>query len=430
MPHPNALTWLYSAVQRGAAAIGFGPEEKRDLSGLKNPEQWLVDAINGGGPAHSGVSVNEYSATSIETLVACVSILADMVAQLPCKLYLKTASGHEEATDHPLYELLSFAPNEYQTSFEFRRFVQSAAGLRGDGFARVRRNSFYEVTAIEPLLWGDVSIQRLTNGKVFYWVSGERNPLTRADLIHVYGPTRNGYCGLSPLSILRETVGNALAEREHASRMFSNGAKFPGYLIAPLTATAAQLKMIREEWEKNQAGTQNVGRTPVLGGGLDYKAVGMTAEDAQLLQSREWDANAIATFYRMPPHLVGLTSKSTSWGTGIEQQNLGFLSYTMNPWLNNWEQSLSFSLLTPAERRSGLYIGFNRNALLQVDATSRAAFYRTMRDIGALSINDIRRKEELNDLPDNIGDNYMQPFNGSGGAAPARVQDPQAQEPA
>lgn len=427
MPRPTALDLLAADDRRHTVAAGISALENRDISGVKNPDQWLLDAIAGGGAATSGISVNENSATSVETLVACVSILADMVAQLPCKLYMQTAAGREELTDHPLYELLAFSPNDYQTSFEFRRYTQSAAGLRGDGFARVRRNRFNDVVAVEPIANCDISVEKLKTGRVVYHISGEPQPLTRAGVFHVYGFTRNGYCGTSPLSILRETVGNALAEREHASRTFANGAKFPGYLVAPQNATPQQLTIIREEWAKSQSGTRNVGKTPLLAGGLTYQSVGMTSEDAQLLQSREWDAGAIATFYRMPAHLVGLTSKSTSWGTGIEQQTQGFLNFTLNPWLTAWEQSLSFSLLTPEERKQGFFIRFNRSALMQIDAAARAAFYRTMRDIGALSINDIRRKEELNDLPDNIGDNYMQPFNGSGGAAPAAIQEPQSQ---
>jgi HK97 family phage portal protein len=424
----NALTLLQEDQKR--ATIAAGTRVQKRSSAVDNPDQQFFETVFGRGTSVSGAAVNEYTATSLETLVACVAILGDMVAQLPCKLYQTTAAGAEEARQHPLFDLLSYSPNDNQTAFEFRRFAQCAAGLRGDGLGRIRRSRNYEIGAVEPLANADVQIQKLSSGRVVFHVSGEPTPLTRADVFHVYGFTRNGYSGCSPLSLLRETIGNALSEREHASRMFTNGAKFPGYLIAPLNATPAQLKIIRDEWEKNQSGVQNVGRTPLLAGGLDYKTVGMTAEDAQLLQSREWDAGAIATFYRMPPHLCGLTSKSTSWGTGIEQQTQGFLNFTLNPWLTAWEQSLSFSMLTPAERKAGLFIRFTRAALMQIDATSRAAFYRTMRDIGVFSINDIRRKEELNDLPDHIGDNYMQPFNGSGGAAPARTHEqPQEAQP-
>jgi HK97 family phage portal protein len=141
----------------------------------------------------------------------------------------------------------------------------------------------------------------------------------------------------------------------------------------------------------------------------------MTLADAEFLASRAFSVETIARYYRIPLHLLQSTQKTTSWGTGLEQMNQATLTFTVNPWLVNWEQSLGMTLLTAAEQRAGLYFKFNRNALLQATTEARANYYRVMRDIGALSINDVRRREEENDLPDNIGDNYMQPFNGSGG---------------
>lgn len=407
------------------AAIG-GRAEMRSA-----PSRDLFPSILGS-LSKSGTPVNEETALSVSTLYACVSLLADMAGKIPCKLYRKTAKGREEATDHRLYDMLSVSPNGEHTAMEFRRFIQGCAALRGNGYAFVRRNQFYEVEAIEPIDPREVraEVVKMSDGRRFVqFVIGGKS-YSRADILHIPGFSTNGFTGVSAVRSMVDTIGNALAQRDHTSKTFANGAKFPGFLTTPNSLTAEQLKQIKDAWQSQYGGTENAGKTPVLYGGLDFKTVGMSNEDAELIASQQFTAGEIATFFRMPPHLVGLSEKSTSWGTGIEQQTQGFLNFTLDPWLITWEQAQSLTLLTADERAAGYFIRFNRNALLQTAAKDRAEVYRTMRDIGAMCINDIRRLEEMDDLPDNIGDNYTQPFNGSGGSAPAKpaAQPSNAQE--
>jgi HK97 family phage portal protein len=403
-------------------------EARSNTTNFSSPADWLLQALGGG--SKSGAAVNEATALTISTFYACVGIIADMVGKLPCKLYRKNAAGRDEVNpgEHAVADLLAYTPDGERTPFEFRRFVQGCAIMRGNGYARIHRDRRYyepqEIEALDPAQIETRIMEDRTTGRrrMQYILTGSRGqPLTRADLLHIPAFSLDGFTGVSAVRAMCDTLGNAISQRDHTAKTFSNGAKFPGFLTTPTGLTPDQVKQIAAAWQLAQGGVDNAGKTPVLHGGLDYKAVGMNNADAELIASRQLTAGDIATFFRIPPHLVGLTEKSSSWGSGIEQQTQGFLNFSLDPWLVTWEQSLSLSLLTLADRKAGYFIKFNRNALMQTAAKDRGDYYRVMRDIGALSINDIRAREELNDLPDNIGDNYQQPFNGSGGAAPAAV---------
>jgi HK97 family phage portal protein len=408
----------------GSAAL---VERRSDdyTSRLDRPSMRLLDAL--GTPASSGAVVTETTASTIPIVSACVGFLADMIAMLPCKLYRKTADGRDEATEKPAYRLLTSATGSMHTPFEQRRLAQTGVGFGGNGYVRVFRDSFFEPGELQWMRPVDVrpELMKRKDGRFVgvYHIEGERDPITRADLVHIHGLSTNGITGMSPVRALRESIGLSLTQREQAGRIYANGARFPGYLTAPQALNKQQIDDAREEWRKHQTGTENAGRNPILWGGWDYKATnGMTLADAEFLESRKFERTEIATLYRIPEVLLGNSDKTSSWGTGIETLTNGFLAFSLGPWLVNWEQALNFTLLTEQEKRDGYYFRFTRGALLQVALEAQAKFFREMRDIGVYSVNDVRRKLEENDLPDHIGDDYGLPFNGSGGrpAEPAQ----------
>jgi HK97 family phage portal protein len=168
----------------------------------------------------------------------------------------------------------------------------------------------------------------------------------------------------------------------------SNGARFNGVLKAPASMKEDQVKRSAEEFRRAQAGAENAGKVPVLWG-LEWETVGgMTAADAQFIESRRFELQEIARLYRIPPVLIGDTTAATSFGAGIEQMNLALLAYCLNPWLVNWEQSLDYSLLNAEELRAGLRFKFDREEIAAVALQAQAAFISTMRTTGVFSPND------------------------------------------
>jgi HK97 family phage portal protein len=230
--------------------------------------------------------------------------------------------------------------------------------------------------------------------------------------------------GISPVTLLRESIGTSLAQTTAAGKLMREGTTFPGYLTTSQTLSADKIKDAREEWDRKQAGAMNAGRVPILNGTFDFKQTsGMSMVDAQFIESRRFELQEIARHYRIPPFLIGDSTASTTWGTGIEQQTLGFLNFCLDPHLIAFEQAMEATLLTDSEIAAGYYFRFDRDELASVSRQDTANYFQTMRGIGVYSVNDVRRKlDEPIISAESGGDDYMLPFNNTGGAAAAKEE--------
>lgn len=343
-----------------------------------------------GSSTASGAAVNTHSALGVAAVTACVGLLADMVGLLPCLLVRETDRGDVRVRNHAASQAME-RPGDLHTGFEMKQLVQTGAGLGGNGYARIHRDGAGNPGELEWLSPLDVLPQRITGQRfVTYRVANERALLTRYDLLHVRALSTDGIMGRSPVTLLRESIGTSIAQREAAGKIMSNGARFSGVLEAPAALRKEQLDDVRNEWAARHEGAANAGKTPVLWG-VQFKQVGgMTAADAQFIESRRFELQEIARLYRIPPVLIGDTTAATSFGAGIEQMNLALLAYCLNPWLVNWEQSLNYTLLTTDELRAGLRFKFDREEIAAVALQAQAAFVSTMRTTGVFSPNDSR----------------------------------------
>lgn len=415
----TALDLLKQDEARTLRVAGLRANEKRstrsDAYALTDPR--LGTLLASYGTNNAGVPVNPTTSLQVATVYACTRILAESVAMLPLKLYRKNGKGREEATDHPLFHLMHREPDARRsTSFEWREMLQGHACLRGNAFSRIYRNNFYEVTRLRPLHPDAVEvIEDEMTGEVFYRVSyqsGRVESLTANDILHLHGLSSDGVVGLSPVSVLANPIGGSLAARQHINGTYKNGNRFPGYL-----ATSANLKPkdageIADAWDKSRS--ERGGKPPVLWGGLDWHSVGMNHQEAQIIETLQLDVKDIASAFRIPMVMLAHGEKAATYAS-VEQFMISFAQQTLQPWLERWEQRLAMQLLTDAEKQAGYYFGFNLTALLRGDSKARAEFYKTMREIRAININEIRAAEEMNDLPDHIGDNVREGFNGQGG---------------
>lgn len=378
--------------------------EKR--SSLKDPDDKIRQAL-GGGPLLSGVSINEDTALTVSTIYACVRILSESVAQLPLKVYRKTPTGSEEATDHPAYRLLKAEPNAYQTSFELREMMQGHVALRGNAYAYVERNPEFEPVALIPLDPSKVEVC-CGNNRIAYHYNGRQ--FERWEILHIRGLSSNGFVGLSPVALMRETMGLPLALEKATAGLLGNGVRASGVLEHPAELSDEAAKRLREQFDTLYAGAAKTGRTVVLEEGMKWHSVGMTFEDAQVLECKKFSVEEICRIYRIPLHMVQSTEKSTSWGTGIEQMSLGFVQFTLAPWLARWEQTLDAVLLREDEKADH-FTKFDLRALLRGDHKARMDAYAVGLLNGIYSINEVRKFEDLNELPDSIGNIHRVPMN-------------------
>lgn len=394
-------------------------------SSIKQPEEWLLRAFDS--RTNAGVGVSAESAETISTVFACVRILSESIAGLPLKLYRKTPDGREEAIDHPLYSLLKDAPTPSLTSFEWREMLEGHRSLRGNAYCRILRDRFFDVVALEPIHPSEVQPQRLADGSVIYKVTGFNQPFTSADILHLRTRTQDGVSGISPVRRMKETIGLALAVQAHGARSFANGNKFPGLLKTPVSLKPEQVKDLRAAWDSQRSG-ENSSKAPILHGGLDWVSVGMSNTDAELIATGLFSRKDIAEAFGVPLTMLAHGEKAATYAS-VEQFKVDFVDRTLVPLTERWSQRLNASLLSLADRQAGYYFAFNLKALLRGSATERANYYRTMREMRAMTINEIRAAEEMNDFPDAIGDNPREDFNGQGGkaAAPAQTAQPVAQ---
>ena len=412
--HP--VEWRNRALQAEKRIRETETESRSAAYDLTDPR---VIPFFSGGATSSGAAVNTSTALTISAVTACVGLIADMIALLPPNLVRETDRGDMPVRGNPAAMVME-RPGDLHTSFEMRQLVQVGAGLGGNGYMRVHRDGAGNPGELEWLPPLDVCPQRLTGQRfVTYRVSNERALLTRYDIIHVRALSTDGVMGRSPVTLLRESIGTSLAQREAAGKIMSNGARFGGIIKAPATAKTEQLKTIRDEWRRSQEGPENAGKTPILSGGAEWQSVGgMTAADAQFIESRRFELQEIARLYRIPPVLIGDPASSTL-ASGIEQMNLALLAYCLNPWLVNWEQSLNYTLLTTDELRAGLRFKFDREEIQAVALQAQASFLSTMRTTGIFSPNDSREwlGYPKSDAPGM--DDARAPLNSSSSGAPA-----------
>lgn len=381
--------------------------EVRDnkTSRLDLPEDWLLRSF---GAMSGGVIVNEDSALTVSAIYACVRILAESVASLPLKLYQKKGSERHEASNLGIYHLIKEEPNGFQTSFEFREMMQGHLGTRGNAYAKIIRDNRGTPIQLEPLHPASVSVHRSDELGIIYKVKGE--VLDQYNVLHLKGLSSDGLNGLSPIALMRDTVGLALNSQKHGLNLYQNGAQPGGVLETAANMSKDQVDAFRKQWNEAHQGASKSGTTAILHSGLTWRDIGFNNVDAQYIESRKFDVEEIARAYRIPLHLLQSTEKSTSWGSGIEQQNIGFLEYTLRPWLVRWEQSLNRSLLTERQKANGFYFRFNLDALLRGDFKTRAEGYRTLIESGVMSINEVRAKEEWNPIGEE-GDKHYRPLN-------------------
>ncbi len=355
------------------------------------------------GSTWSGKTVNEKTAMQITTVYACVRILSETIASLPLHTYKYTDMGKEKDYTHPLYYILHDAPNDEMTSFVFRETLMSHLLLWGNAYAQIIRDGRGRIVSLYPLLPDRMTVDRNKNGMLIYSYrkdTGECITLSSDNVLHIPGLGFDGVVGYSPIAMVKNAVGLAIATEEYGSKFFANSGNPSGVLEHP-----GQLKdpsRVRDSWNEVYGGSSNAHRVAVLEEGLSFKPISIPPEQAQFLQTRKFQITEICRIFRIAPHLVADLEKSSF--SNIENQSMEFVKYTIDPWLVRLEQSFNKALLLPSER-SRYFIKFNVNGLLRGDYASRMQGYQAGIQNGFLSPNDIRELEDMNKIPD--GDIYM-----------------------
>jgi HK97 family phage portal protein len=362
-----------------------------------------------GGDTGGSKNVTADAAMKISAVWRCVNLISGAVATLPLDLKRREGDKRVDADDHPLWPLLRRKPNRWQTPAEFRRMLQASVLLRGNGYA-YKVTSGKKVLELIPLSADNVEVKQDRDMSLKYNVtlpSGQRLQLEQKNMLHLRGMTFDGVTGLPVITYAREALGLAISTESHAGALFQNGTRAGGIIKHPGKLDDEGVEALRESLEYYRAGGVREGRDLILEEDMQYERLAMTSVDAQFIQTRVQSLAEIGMYFGVPLHLIGLNDKASSWGTGIEQMGIGFVTYTMQDWLTMWEQAIGRDLID--EKETDLYARFNIAGLLKGDTTARYEAYTKGRNWGWLSVNDIRALEDMN--PIDGGDEYLQPLN-------------------
>ncbi|MFE1174763.1 phage portal protein [Streptomyces sp. NPDC058773] len=364
------------------------------------------DALSGLRPrTFSGRSVTRESSLQLVAVYACQSLIADGISMLPVD-HLTKANGIRKKLEDRKSPAWIHQPNPHQTTYEFWHRVVTSLLSDGNAFIATDRDDPGNVTALYCLHPQDVDIVDGPVGSKAFRVGGEERLFDVSQILHIPAFAVPGKSrGLSPLEVAREAIGLGLTAQEFGTRFFEQGTTMTGVIEHPGTPRPDEAKMLRHMFRKTHAGVKKSHSVGVLTGGASFKPITIAPEQAQFLETRRFQKSEIALLYRIPAYLVD-SSVTSTWGTGIEEQNKFFVDQTLMPWIVRVEQAVSTFLLPAGE-----FIRFNVDARLRAKTKDRYEAYSVAINNGFMSRDEVRALEDLPPLPNGQGAVFIQPLN-------------------
>lgn len=377
---------------------------------LDSPQ--LAEFLRSGGMSSSGIAITPEIALSVGSVWRSVTIICGQMSSKPFHIMeqrSKDSRVSDKATDYPLYSVLKHAPNLWQTPSEFKTMMQAHVLLRGNAYARiVRRAGSKDVLALIPLHPDRVEVLQRSDLSLVYTYArqdGGKVLFQQDDIFHLRDLTLNGVVGVSRMHLMRDAVGLAKQAESFGAKLFKDGVK-PGLIVqhpgGVKTLSDEAYNRLKAEIEANHSGTENSQGVMLLEEGMTAESLGITNEDAQFLQTRQFQVSEIAMFFGVPAFLLGDSKTTTNFGTGIEQQKIGFEQFTMLTFVTSWEETIVRDLI-PSTDRDRYYPKVNMNSSLRPATKDRYESYSRALGSGGsrawMTINEIRELEDLPPLP-------------------------------
>lgn len=324
------------------------------------------------------------SAMALSAVYRCVDLISDGVAIIP--IIVMTKDGTK--VDHQLNTVF-YDRNNRLTKYQFIKLLIQSVLLKGNGFAYIERNGDGSVKSLRFLESGDVTIQYNKMDNSLFYVSTVVNNkrIEPVNMIHLVKNSYDGVTGISVISFAANSINNAKNTETSASNFFSKGCNLNGVLKVQSSLTPQQIKDIKEAWNTTYSG--GTGGISVLQGNMDYQPVQVNANDAQLIESRQFNVVEICRFFGVSPMLLGNMSGGSQYGT-LEAVQQDFVLHTILPFIVLLEEEFTRKLLKPSE--SDLRINFDESYILKSDKSNEANYYATLVEKGILTRNEAREK--------------------------------------
>ncbi|MBT9154465.1 MAG: hypothetical protein DDT39_01141 [Firmicutes bacterium] len=389
-------------------------------SSLATPEPWMWEAM-GAVRTGTGVDVSPHSAMRLSAVWACVRLISETVATLPVHVYERQSDGLSKRDDGSPVALLLAQPSPMLTGVRMRELMTAHVLLHGNAYAAIIRNGVGQAVEMVPVQPQFVRVSITETRRLVYdlVLPGNNLPirLDQADVVHICGLSLDGIRGLSVVRYAAQSIGLGIAAETYGANFFGNASQPAGFISVQEKLTKEQAELLRSQWQSIYGGLGGAHKTAVLPGGGTFTKISIPNNEAQFLESRKFQITDIARWFRVPPHMIGDLERATF--SNIEHQSLEFVQHSIRPWLVRWENELNRKLFPPVAiglrgndvdtAPSPYYAEFNVEGLLRADQKSRSEYYVKARQWGWMSVNDIRRLENM--PPVEGGDTYLTPLN-------------------
>ena len=400
------------------AAVARAEPALSAQSPVQSESQWNGFVLGaGGGLSRAGVMVSERTVLSLPATMQALRVLSGVFAQTPRHYYRRTAEGKQPVRQDPVARLLHDRPNGFQTPFSFFELAFQDMLLVGNFFAYVSRDMAGRPVALTRLKPGRVTVaeyfDRADGYTLFYDATlpdGTSGRFAARDILHVAGFTRDGLVGLNPLAYMRDAFGGAIATADFAARYFEAGAKPTTVLQTKNRVGPENKAAIRADWQRIYGGPDGH-QVAVLDQDLTAQFLSHNPADAQMLETRQFQVTELARIWGVPPHLIFDLSRSTN--NNIEQQSLEFVMYHLGPHYARFEQALTLAFAAPDH-----FVEHMTDALVRGDMKTRMEAYWLQRQMGMVSADELRARENQNPIGGAAGGERWRPANMAIAGAP------------
>jgi HK97 family phage portal protein len=354
--------------------------------------------------SQAGTLINSETAFHINPVFSAISLISDTIATLPLDAYVREGGERRALRPRPAWVL---KPDVDTTKEAFYGSIIVSLLLDGNAFIRVYKqdSQIVNMVVLNPKT---VQIKRNGLGRVMFQIEGDRNLLSTEDVIFIPDVVRPGSIrGVSRVEALKDNFGLAMALETYAARFFGHGATTSGIIEYPADLTYEQSQALSTAFDSRHKGLRRSHKTGVLSGGATYKPTHVPNDQAQFLDSRRMAVEDVARAFNVPPHLLGLSG--TNSYASVEQNNLAWVTHGLRPIIQKIENALS-PLLALSQGGQNAFLRFNIDGLLRADINSRMAAYSVGLQSGFLTINDVRRLEDLSAIDDTSANTVRVPL--------------------
>lgn len=354
--------------------------------------------------SHAGDRVTPEVAMKTGVWMACARIVAETVASLPLHLYRRLDEhSNERAANHPLYRLLSKRPNSWQTRYEWVEQMCLHMGFFGASYQLKVRGPRGFIEELHPLDPAGMEMQQEADKRLTYIYrdpSTGRQVIYRDDqIMRVTWLSFDGVTPAKPVDLGRDAIGLARSLEQYAATFYRNNAQ-PGVVLHTEQALPREVReQLREQWNNRHRGPSRAGEVAVLSNGLKVDTVSATNQESQLAELWLQALLAVCRVWRMPPHMVQELGRAT-WGN-LASEMVSFEKFTIAPWLRRIEGAIERDILVDED---DLYAEFLVEGLLRSDITTRYQAYEVALRNKWMTVEEVRRRENLGPLPDNPDD--------------------------